>query len=261
MRLTMRTLLNWINRNLSEEDAALVAQKVEESELARALKSQLEEVMRREQLPAPMVLDGTPLGNANSSAEYLDNAMASAQTVEYEKFCLHSDVMLGEVAACHEILSHVLTDWPQVSPELRTRLCGLYQFMDTGSEFSIPIPKVQPKTQAQVKNTAKAQVGNVSTDVFTEMEAEQIAPEPEKEMVEAKKAEPNKVETRSMSKTTQSVGVQESVTQESSEAAMQLLLWKYITGVSLVLFGLLLMLDIFFPEYTPGRILGRIFSH
>ncbi len=251
MRLTMRTLLNWINHNLSEEDAALVAQKVEESELAKALKNQIEEVMRQEQLPAPMVLDGTPLGNANSSAEYIDNAMEANQTKDYEKFCLHSDVMLGEVAACHEILSHVLSDCPQVSPELRTRLCGLYQFMDTGSEFSIPLPKAQPKS------TVKTQAGEVSTDIFTEMDSESKTLKPTE-------GELKKVEGSATPKTTPKPIAQEAMSdfpvQESSEAATQLILWKCITGVSLALFGGLLLLDIFFPECTPGRILERIFG-
>ena len=38
MRLTLRTLLNWINQNLSESDSHIIAQKVEESELAKNLK-------------------------------------------------------------------------------------------------------------------------------------------------------------------------------------------------------------------------------
>lgn len=258
MRLTMRTLLNWINHNLSEEDAALVAQKVEESELARALKNQIEEVMRQGQLPAPMVLDGTPLGNANSSAEYIDNAMEANQTKDYEKFCLHSDVMLGEVAACHEILSHVLSDWPQVSPELRTRLCGLYQFMDTGSEFSIPLPKTQPK------NTVQVQTEDVSTNMFTEMDSEEKAVKPKEGTGTPKVEELKKVEGSATPKTTQKPIVQEAMSdfpvQESSETATQLMLWKCITGVSLALFGGLLLLDKFFPECTPGRILERIFG-
>ena len=53
MRLTLRTLLNWINENYSEEDAKRVALKVNESELAKALKGQIEEVLRLPGLAAP----------------------------------------------------------------------------------------------------------------------------------------------------------------------------------------------------------------
>ncbi len=241
MRLTMRTLLNWINRNLLEEDAVLVAQKVEESDLAKALKNQIEEVMRQEQLPAPMVLDGTPLGNANSSAEYLDNAMASVHTVEYEKFCLHSDVMLGEVAACHEILSHVLTDWPQVSSELRTRLCGLYQFMDTGSEFSIPLPKAQPKA------TVKAQVEDVLADVFPEMEVELS-----EAVSDGGEIDVPKTELKETRKAASNALFQEPAEGELADVRKQLSRWKSIAIASLVLFLFMLLLDIL--GYTPGRI-------
>ncbi len=143
----MRTLLNWINENLPEEDAKLIAQKVEGSELAKALKAQIEEVLHLKQLPAPEMLDGTPLGNANSSADYLDNAMKPELTPDYEKFCLHSEIRLGEVAACHRILSKALNATLDFSPELRARLLSLSQFADANDEFSIPAMKFVDKIE------------------------------------------------------------------------------------------------------------------
>ena len=145
MRLTLRTLLNWINNNLSEEDAALVAQKVEESELAKALKAQIEGIMAQEKLPAPELLDGTPKGNANAAAEYLDNSMDPKQTPDFEKFCIHSDIMLGEIAGCHQILSRALTQKLDLAPELRVKLCDLYKFIDANDESSIPLPQSKPQ--------------------------------------------------------------------------------------------------------------------
>lgn len=147
MRLTLRTLLNWINKNLSEEDAALVAQKVEESELAKALKAQIEGIMAQEHLSAPDLLDGTPKGNANSAAEYLDNSMDPKLTPDFEKFCIHSDVMLGEIAGCHEILSRALTQNLNLGPELRAKLCGLFKFIDANDESSIPLPQSKPQPE------------------------------------------------------------------------------------------------------------------
>ena len=143
MRLTLRTLLNWLNNNLSEADAALVAQKVEESELAKALKAQIEGIMAQEHLPAPELLDGTPKGNANSAAEYLDNSMDPKLTPDFEKFCIHSDIMLGEIAGCHEILSQALTQKLELAPELRVKLCDLYKFIDANDESSIPLPQTK----------------------------------------------------------------------------------------------------------------------
>jgi hypothetical protein len=145
MRLTLRTLLNWLNNNLSEEDASLVAQKVEESELAKALKAQIEGIMAQEHLSAPELLDGTPKGNANSAAEYLDNSMDPKLTPDFEKFCIHSDIMLGEIAGCHEILSQALTQKLELGPELRAKLCGLYKFIDANDESSIPLPQSKPQ--------------------------------------------------------------------------------------------------------------------
>lgn len=162
MRLTLRALLNWINGNLSPEDAQIIEQKVADSELARNLKRQIEEVMALEQLPAPTMLDGTPLGNPNSAAEYLDNVMSSEQTPEYEKFCLHSEIVLGEIAACHKILSIVLGGDVEVSPELKAKMYNLYNLYnqeatafsrmaeeDNGIDFSIigaeePTRKLNP---------------------------------------------------------------------------------------------------------------------
>ena len=147
MRLTLRTLLNWINKNLSEEDAAMVAQKVEESELAKALKAQIEGIMAQEHLSAPDLLDGTPKGNANSAAEYLDNSMDPKLTPDFEKFCIHSDIMLGEIAGCHEILSRALTQKLDLAPELRAKLCDLYKFIDANDESSIPLPQSKPQPE------------------------------------------------------------------------------------------------------------------
>ena len=172
MRLTLRTLLNWINKNLSEEDAALVAQKVEESELAKALKAQIERIMAQEHLPAPELLDGTPKGNANSAAEYLDNSMDPKLTPDFEKFCIHSDIMLAEIAGCHEILSLALTQKHDIGPELRAKLCGLYKFIDANDESSIPLPQSKPQTPPEeeeifdeipVNPTPKPVVNSVSS--------------------------------------------------------------------------------------------------
>ncbi|MBO5436882.1 MAG: hypothetical protein J6A23_04400 [Thermoguttaceae bacterium] len=230
MRLTLRTLLNWINENYSAEDAKRVAEKVEESELAKVLKTQIEEVMRIPGLPAPLVLDGTPLGNANSSAEYLDNAMPSEKTPEYEKFCLHSEVILGEAASCHRILSRVLSEAQEISPELRERLYGLYRYADTGDEYSIPIPATLPK-QEPMPHFSEIPDSLLPARNTEGENAERSGSLPEKKVSEA--------------------------ALESTETPNY---WKWATLTLLGLWGLWLAVGLAFPKTIPGRMLNAVWE-
>ncbi|MDO4575753.1 MAG: hypothetical protein Q4D98_11130 [Planctomycetia bacterium] len=159
MRLTLRALLNWINQNLSAEDAALIAQKVSGSEFATNLKNQLLEVVKVQRLPAPPMLDGTPLGNPNTTAEYLDNVMSAEQTPDYEKFCLHSDVVLAEVASCHRILSSVLAQPIEVTPTIRAKMGSLFSLY-----YGIPDP-LQLDTGTDLEQLSTDE--NAFTDVET----------------------------------------------------------------------------------------------
>lgn len=154
MRLTLRALLNWLHHNLSPEDAAVIAQKVSENEFATTLKNELEAVVKIPNLPALFVLDGTPLGNPNSAAEYLDNVMPSEMTPEFEKFCLHSEVVLAEVADCHQILSEVLNLSLEPDETMQKRLHGLYYLyygttetmpQDAGTDLDILSEAVLPR--------------------------------------------------------------------------------------------------------------------
>lgn len=233
MRLTLRTLLNWINENYSEEDAKRVALKVNESELAKALKGQIEEVLRLPGLAAPMVLDGTPLGNANSSAEYLDNAMPSAKTPEYEKFCLHSEVILGEVASCHRILSRVLLQAQDISPELRERLCGLYRFADTGDEYSLPLPSAQTKPEPMPH--------------FSEI--------PESLLPAGTSKVPEENDLRA-----ETPSAPERIRSSDPESKEGPNYWKWATLALLGIWGLWLALGLAFPRSIPGRMLNAVWE-
>lgn len=236
MRLTMRTLLNWINHNLSEEDAALVALKVEESELAKALKNQIEEVMQRPRLVAPAVIDGTPLGNANSSAEYLDNAMDSSMTVEYEKFCIHSDVILGEVAACHQILSEVLNQTLEISPEFRTRLCSLHKYVDTDGDYSIPTFLPSPSVEA----------------LFDELPIHGDSESTPSKLI---------LESDSPNRMVPSMSLNQDVASLSySEQLAVPNYWKWTTLGGLALFLLFIVTGLIFPDTIPGRMLAVLWT-
>ncbi|MDO4571419.1 MAG: hypothetical protein Q4D38_13625 [Planctomycetia bacterium] len=172
MRLTLRALLNWINNILPPDDAELIAQKVAGSDLASALKRQIEDVMRKTQLAAPTVLDGTPLGNPNTAAEYLDNVLSSEMTPEFEKFCLNSEIILGEIACCHQILSEYLTESTEVDPSLRNRMHTLFSLQDQEAvaltpavggvdieDFSLEIPPTPEEGNKKVLLWAGVGVG------------------------------------------------------------------------------------------------------
>ena len=237
MRLTLRTLLNWINQNLSESDSHIIAQKVEESELAKNLKTQIETVMEIPDLPALNVLDGTPLGNANSTAEYLDNSMLPEKTQDFERFCIHSDMILAEAASCHFILSRVLTEMPEPSPQLRGRLLSLYQYIGTDDEYSLP-PKQNEAASEKPKELKES-------EMFSELPSASSAPRDENAPVSAANSGGIISET-----------VSESLSADSASPNY----WKFSTLALCALFLLWLLMGIFLPDSIPGRMLRAAYD-
>lgn len=123
MRLTLRTLLAYLDDVLDPAQTREIGQKIRESPRAAALISRIREVIRRRRLGAPE-LSGPAQGlDPNLVAEYLDNVLTPEQVVEVERVCLESDLQLAEVAACHQILTLVLAETPEVAP---TRLERFY---------------------------------------------------------------------------------------------------------------------------------------
>jgi hypothetical protein len=124
LRLTLRTLLSYLDDTLEPAQAKLIGQKVAESEQARELMERIKQVTRKRRLTTP-----PPAGpggiDANTIAEYLDNEVTPEQAEEVERICLASDVHLAEVAACHQILTLVLGEPALVPPSARQRMYGL----------------------------------------------------------------------------------------------------------------------------------------
>ena len=125
MRLTLRTLIAYLDDELQPDQAKEIGQKLTESSYATALVDRIKEVMRRRRLSAPELYGKGSGLDPNLVAEYLDSELTPAEVVDVEKICLDSDMHLAEVAACHQILTLVLGDPVEVRQETRARMYGL----------------------------------------------------------------------------------------------------------------------------------------
>jgi hypothetical protein len=134
MRLTLRTLLAWIDGLLPEADHAALTAKVEASPVAPRLVTRIADVVARPGLPAPS--DDGPAGDANTAAAFLDNELPVEQLEAFERICLESDIHLAEVADCHAALAELTRD-PGIAaaldPMMRSRLIEIV-VRETGDE-------------------------------------------------------------------------------------------------------------------------------
>lgn len=88
MRLTLRTLLAYLDDMLEPADTKIIGQKIQESPMAQLLVSRIREVMRRRRLKAPDVT-GPEMGiDPNIIAQYLDNTLAPDAMPMSNGFCL-----------------------------------------------------------------------------------------------------------------------------------------------------------------------------
>ena len=142
MRLTLRTLLAYLDDTLEPHEIKEIGQKVAESDAAQELVARIKQVTRRRRLTTP---PGGPNAkfDANTIAEYLDSELDSELVAELEKTCLESDVHLAEVASCHQILTLVLGEPALVPPTARERMYGLVK----GRE-AIPFRKARARDGA-----------------------------------------------------------------------------------------------------------------
>jgi hypothetical protein len=124
MRLTLRTLLAYLDDTLPPDQAREIGQKVAESTVAQELMERIKKVPRRRGLTVPPS-DGPDRVDANTVAEYLDNDLPADRVAEVEELALNSDVHLAEIAACHQILTLVLGEPAHVPPTARERMYGL----------------------------------------------------------------------------------------------------------------------------------------
>jgi hypothetical protein len=123
LRLTLRTLLAWLDDTLPPGEVRQIGNQVTESTFARDLVERIHRVTRRRRLTVPSST-GPDATDPNVVAAYLDNELPAEAVAEFEKRCLTSDVHLAEVASCHQILS-MLGQKARVPAEARHRMSRL----------------------------------------------------------------------------------------------------------------------------------------
>lgn len=144
MRLTLRTLLAYLDNTLSPADAEVLRNKLTESGFATALVARIRKTISRPDLGAAPPTAVDPVNDANAVSEYLDSTMSAEQIAEIERATLESDQRLAETAACHQILTMVLGQPAVVSEPLRRRVHSLGDASITHEQTATPSPSSSP---------------------------------------------------------------------------------------------------------------------
>ncbi len=139
MRLTLRTLLAYMDDMLDPSDQEELGRKIEASPFATELIHRSRDAVRRLRLSAPEPLAGESEDlhggdrnlDANTAAEYLDSILSPDDVAEFERSCLeagpNADMLLAEAVSCHHILTLVLGEPAEVDADMRQRMYEIVQ--------------------------------------------------------------------------------------------------------------------------------------
>lgn len=116
MRLTLRTLLAWIDTVLGPEEQRQLGDKVAASEVAPRLVERIAAVVANPAISAPPPTGRGLADDPNTTAEFLDNVLDPARLEAFERVCIESDAHLADVAGCHGILAETIRDPTSVEP-------------------------------------------------------------------------------------------------------------------------------------------------
>lgn len=168
MRLTLRTLLAYLDDVLEPSQTKVMGQKIQESDVAGKLISLIRLVVRQRRLKAPSV-SGPNIGiDPNVVAQYLDNTLAPEQVVEVEKVLLSSDELLAEVASCHQVLALVMGKHVDVPQASRDRLYALGP-VDQSDQLRVEEPRTNAVndgvSKAAARDSERAESKNVVVSV------------------------------------------------------------------------------------------------
>jgi hypothetical protein len=107
MRLTLRTLLGWVDGVLPAEEHSAIGEMVAGSRMATRLAEQIREGAACGSTDVPLTGGPAIADDANRVAEYLDNTLLSEHLTAFERLCIESRPHLEEVATCHGILAEI----------------------------------------------------------------------------------------------------------------------------------------------------------
>lgn len=126
IRLTLRTLLAYLDDTLEPAQSLVIGQKLAESKPAQELAERIRKITRKRGLSVPSASEGQGTSSdPNTVAAYLSDSLSSEQLAEFEQICLESDVHLAEVAASHQILTLVLSEQIHIPPTAYRRMYEL----------------------------------------------------------------------------------------------------------------------------------------
>lgn len=161
IRLTLRTLLAYLDDTLPPADAKVIGQKLAENATARELADRIRTLTRRRSLSTPAAGPEGSSTDPNIVAAYLSDALSPELVEKFEKVSLESDVQLAELAACHQILTLLLAEQVRVPPSAYQRMYGLVKGKESipgrrPGRNAIPVGGVTPAEKPHEADEADA---------------------------------------------------------------------------------------------------------